>query len=567
MSDATVSFKLTGDYSGANKALEETRRGLDALGEQADAANAAVEANAEKMQEAWALVGKELARTGNFAQRAAKAVKDVEPRGEVLSRWSKLGNVMSGVGSALTVAANTAKAVAGYIASDVLAPAMELERSKVQIAAVSGGGERGRAAADESAERMRAFAMRGGLELGPLMEQVRLAAAAGLEYKKAIELVERAWIAAAGRENFATNTIETFVEAMASAGESFAPFVDSLKKSGTDLRPIIAELTGWDLSGVQERLDGGRVAVDTLLGALRKATEESSPAAKAFAEVADTAAAKLQAAKLALEETLLPIAERLLPAMTQALGDFSEVLGALELPGLGSGGGKHDFSLLHGAGGVLQGAMNVADKRWSRLKEGDLSYLNPISGLATMVGDYMDGLEGYADKLIESRSNKVGGYVPLEEALAGEPLSAEEQARLLPGAPAAPGKTVAAALDTAAAALADVAEGIEVAIPDWDNSGVEELMEKVAAVSPTAGEDLGAEESVRTRKGFMKDDRWETVHSSLSAVGGGGYSARFRPLQEVGVAEKQLKVQEQMRDHLREMKDKVGSGVGVSILG
>lgn len=567
MSDATVSFKLTGDYSGANKALEETRKGLDALGDQADAANAAMEANAEKMQEAWALVGKELVRTGNFVKQTAKAAQDVAPRGEVLSRWSKLGNVMSGVGSALTVAANTARTVAGYIASDVLAPAMELERSKVQIAAVSGGGERGRAAADFTEKRMRSFAMKGGLEMGPMMEQVRLAAAAGLEYKKAIELVERAWIAAAGREDFATNTIETFVEAMASAGESFAPFVDSLKKSGTDLRPIIAEMTGWDLSGVQEKLDAGRVSVETLLGALREATGESSAAAKAFAEVSETAAAKLQAAKLALEEALLPVAEQLLPVLTRALGDFSEVLGALELPVQQGVDSKHDYGMLHGAGGLIQGALNLGEKGVERLGNGDFSYFNPVSGLGTMWEDFREGLDGYADRLIASRAAGGEKYEPLEEALAGEPLSAEEQARLLPGAGTATGGTVAAALDTAAAALADVAEGIEIAIPDWDNSGVEELMEKVAEVVPTAGEGLNEEESVQRRKGFMRADRWETVHSSLSAVGGGGYSARFRPLKEVGVAEKQLKVQEQMRDHLRELKDKAGSGSGVAILG
>lgn len=567
MADAEVSFRLTGDYSGAAAAIEETRQGLDGLGEHVEAANNALDASADKMQEAWALVGRELARTGNFAKAAAKSVERIEPKGETLSRWSQLGNVMSGVGSALSVAAGTAREVAGFISAQVLEPAMRLEKVKVQLAAVAGGGEQGRAAADFTEKRVRAFASRGGLEMEPLLEQVRLATAAGLEYKKSIELVERAWIAAAGREDFASNTIETFVEAMASAGESMAPFVDSLKKSGTDLKPILAEVTGWDLAQVQERLDTGRVHFEVLLEALRRATDEASPAARAFAEVAETAAAKLQAAKLAFEEALLPVAERLLPALTRALGDTAEALqvldeaAAAEAAVSGSPQGLSRVGVPTAVAGVWSGVKEAAVRAQERMSGGDFLDLFPMVGIARALGDYQAGVERFTDELMEVRSRNAERYAPLAEDLRGQALNDAERKLLLPGAPvdAAPTAAAVSMQETADRVAAAVQDGFSLVLPDFATAAgaLEDAVAAVNEVVPTVGQEDELKGSGEDKVSFYaRDTRWQSVHSSLSAVGGGGYSATFRPLKEVSVQEKQLSTQKEIAEVVRRIEQK-----------
>ena len=547
MSDTKVGFRLTGDYTDASRAIEVTRKGLDELGAEVEVANGRVQEHADKLQEAWAVVGKELVQAGSAARRAGKHFKELEVGGSTLSRWSQLGNVMSGVGAALTTAAGTARAVGEFISGSVLEPAMRLERVRVQLAAAAGGGGKGREAAEFTERRMRAFAGRGGLDMGVLLEQVRLATAAGLQYKKAIELVESAWVAAAGREDFATNTVETFVEAMASAGESLAPFVDSLKKSGTDLRPIVAEMMGWDLSRTQEALDRGRVGYEVLLGALRRATEETTPAARAFAEVADTAAAKLQAAKLAFEEALLPIAESLLPLLTKQLGGVAEALRALDMmESAGSDGEdddlaaarehlerKHGFGVAHGVGAV-----------WSGIK-------SFFSGEG-----FTAGMDAYADAAHKAKVEGWQRYEPLTEELSGgsEPVSVrwEQGAESLQGA---------------ARALAEAVQGgVEPFIPESigvDTTGMEELMEAVNELKPAVGEDV-VEGSGEVLRGLAPGDRWEAVHSSLSAVGGGGYSATYRPLKEVTVQEKQLTAQQRIAESVARIERK---SAGVAVLG
>lgn len=564
---AEIRFKIKGDYSGATQAIESVRQGLNAVGRGADKANEELAGGGEKSTRTWKRVGAELDRAGAAARRAGKAAKQVAPSGDALSRWSKLGNVMSGVGAALNTAAASAQQVAGFIARNVLEPAMRLEKTKVQLAAVAGGGEEGAAAADEVVDRLRGFAGAGGLETEPLLEQVRLATAAGLEYRKAIELVERAWIAAAGREQFASNTVETFVEAMASAGESYAPFVDSLKKTGTDLRPIIAEMTGWDLSTVQEELDKGRVSVDTLLGALRRATDDGTAAAEAFAAMSDTAAAKLQRAKIALEESLLPVAEVLLPKVTRALGDFSEMLDALEVPGAGGAGAAgHEYSMVHGAGGILQGVMAAGKGMWDRLSSGDVQELfNPILSLWRQSQDFKKGLDEYADRVWQQRhgggaKRRDGAVVRAELAAPGRrenvPVDAEAEPEPdVKGAAAAVTAALTGGVKSAGGVLKEAEEKLKLFREAEKGLDViakaMELPEKVLDVP------------VRKRTGWEQDDKWEVVHSSLSSVGGGGYAARYRPLREVGVQEKQLKVQEDVRGYVRRIAERGESRLAV----
>ena len=540
MSGADVKFRLTGDYSGASRAIEATRQGLDELHGDVAAANERMQTHADKLQEAWAVVGQELVRSSGAAKRAARELKNIEPGGATLSRWSQLGNVMSGVGAALNAAAGTARAVGEFISTQVLEPAMRLEKLKVQIASAAGGGAAGAEAAAFTEKRVRAFAGRGGLEMGPLLEQVRLATAAGLQYKQAIELVERAWISAAGREDFATNTVETFVEAMASAGESLAPFVDSLKKSGTDLRPIVAEMMGWNLQQTQEALDQGRVGYEVLLGALRKATEETSPAARAFAEVAETAAAKLQAARLAFEEALLPIAESLLPKLTVQLGGVAEALRAMELLNAAPQPAdddmaaarehlakKHEFGLAHGVGAV-----------WSGIK-------SFFSGEG-----FTAGMDKYADAAHEARQESLKKYEPLKEDLtAGGSKSS------------VPVGAAAAELQSAARALAEgVQSKIEPLIPDsivGDSGGIDSLVDAVNELKPTVGSEK--EVSGGSVQGLAFSEQLTSVHSSLSAVGGGGYAATYRPLKEVTLQEKQLTTQQKIAEAVNRIEKKAGS--------
>lgn len=511
MADVVLNMKM--DSSQAVKAIDEADKKIDALGTSASTAGKKLDRTTEDIVESWKEVSREVSKATDTIK---KGLQDSNREAtSFLSKGAKIGDIFSGLSGAFSIASSVGSSLAGFANDFILQPGMARETAGVQIAAAAGGGATGAAAADAAIEAATELSQKTAAPLEILLEHIRLVTAAGLDYADAISVVEDAWIAAAGQERFASNTVETFVEAMASAGESLAPFVDALKKTGIDLRPIIADITGWDLQTVLDSIDSGTVSLDVLRQALDIATQSGTAAAAAFEANSNTVASQWHAIMLELQEAFRPMAEALFPIIAQQLkgigafikglvsktGPLPALNKALEILG----------TVIRGIAAIIHGVL----KTWN-----DYGWKAFIPGAQPFM-------------LADTVMNTIDAYKAGAEAEKKRFSEPEQKTDPLPIARL-------------------TAEMIKPAVKE-----VAPVVQPKVAVSPTGAVDI------ITPSQLPPALKAASAVTSLYGIGGGGRKVNFYEVQAVQVAQQQLTTQQRISAAVSRIADNMGPQVAV----
>lgn len=321
MADGEIRIKLNADGAGIVATLRKIGLLEGEVGKGGKAAGAA-------MEEAW----KGVITEGVLAARQTEKL-----RAELDRLRERTGGGFLGHGWASFVTGlNQARELIGSIVSGAMQvgsalyehaikPAMELEDALVRVAALSGGGEGGRAAAgrlDAVANAWQDFSTQGNNEFSARVER---AMRAGMDMEAAMRAVQSAFVAAQGNQETADALLQKVLEVEAS-GQLTERAIKFFERQGLDLRAALAEQFGATREEVSGLLKDGSVGVEDLLGALQRLTGEGTRAWTSFQESLGTASAAVRRAENDWSDALKGMGTELLPVVVEAMQKASAAI-------------------------------------------------------------------------------------------------------------------------------------------------------------------------------------------------------------------------------------------------
>lgn len=530
-----VSLKMQLDAADALQDLDALTTATAKLGKKAAEVGQDIDAETRGMAAAWKGAARQL---DNMADDADRLAKNTEKAGNKLDKFSKLGNVFSGLKAGFDMLARSIGSVVQGLQNIAVTPHLSTEEAAVQVASLAGGGAAGKQAAAAATSAAAGIAAGSGQETAAIMEQIRMLMAAGVDYASAIQVVNDAWVAAAGQERFASNIIEEFTEVISATGDSMESFFSAIAKTGIDLRETVMQLQGLSLEEFQEAASKGKFTAAELAKALHTMTAEGTAAAAAYEAATQTTARSWHALTIQLQEDFRPLSEKLFPIVTDFFSKLADVLAGFAI----------DSPALDGFRSILDYMVQAA-KLVGGIVTGILSAVGKSNGLFDFIGNVfsesaaainraeMAQARGEVQRQLAAAAASSGAGSPL-------PNKMQERSRLL---------------DVPAA----VTEKLKPILPTTQQ-------EQQPGGWRTASDGSTYFYGLRKDKqGNILDERAgapaaprsniTSLMDSLAAIGGGGRSVSFRDTQQMRVQEQQLSTQKNMLASLKDIGNKLNN--------
>lgn len=324
MADASVKFAVEAKASAALDAIKSLAQEVETLQKTALQTSDKLTDTADSMGEAWT-------QTAEDMRRASAKIKDSMDKSAGdggLSKWSKIGNIMSGAAAAMQMIGSAVSSAASAMAEHVIAPALRLQSSRTTLGGLAGGGAAGAAASSYVIDKQQAFAASSGIDFNVLLQQTELLMRSGLNYKQAVSSVQDAWVLAGKREDFATQIIEHIGEGMVATGENLEHLLGALEGASISVRQPLADLAGVALPDLAKASTEGKLTMDQVLAVMHDLAA-SGPAAEAFKASTTTVASQISALTTNLEVEAAKLGEKILPVVASALEQVTDLLHVL----------------------------------------------------------------------------------------------------------------------------------------------------------------------------------------------------------------------------------------------